>query len=540
MHKLPLPTLNSEEPIVKLSKGISHEQRQGQVGEVIAQAFRKLVIKRMKADQNMAAAKLCIEMFDSVPKYVQDVDKRRLNRVIKKLDKDGKKHKIQTIDVGKPSDEPLFNVSDDSPWSIKDEIKLKGDDRPDPAFSIVSLGRTGTWLLDRSASSVDQDDAKAVLKRLDRNGNLVAEKVLHHDVYRESCSISSSNIALMSSDGVLYIYDDTLNPVLETNLREDNRVKEHFKTIETDYWGEFKSQVRAIDISPDGERYLFTLADEAWCCTLQGSAEWGLVMPLKEGWARVVRRSESFGVSQEIEEALRLFGLSLPVNPVEIKKQYHKLALVNHPDRNPNNPQASDKMKAVNHAFEVLTGVDPNTLDFEESDKTYFARTRPDEVIEVAGMRIEMTMTGGSPQDWVYGATYTAVDGGAYVATYSGKVILVSKDGHAERVYDIGTCPYEIVDTGRYAYFLTPTRLYVIEDGNKLAAFLDVYRQGQLVVSQTGFGLLTSKTLKWFTTGGKQVGEVSSRDPIRVLHATEGGIVVQTRQHQAKIEGFMI
>ena len=128
--------------------------------------------------------------------------------------------------------------------------------------------------------------------------------------------------------------------------------------------------------------------------------------------------------------------------------------------------------------------------------------------------------------------------GGAYLATYSGKVILVSREGRPIVVYDIGTCPNEIVDVGRYTYFLTPTRLYVVEDRTKLAAFLDVFQQGRLLVSRTGFGLLTSKRLQWFTEAGVKVGELTTRDPIRAIHAVDGSAVVQTRQHQVQVRGL--
>jgi hypothetical protein len=103
----------------------------------------------------------------------------------------------------------------------------------------------------------------------------------------------------------------------------------------------------------------------------------------------------------------------------------------------------------------------PNALNFVpfESDLTYFARTRPDHVFDVGGIRLEFTMTGGRPQDWVYAASFAATDGSAFVATYSGKVILLSREGRPLVVYDIGNCPTEIVDIGRYTYFLTPTRL---------------------------------------------------------------------------------
>ena len=528
---------NQYTKVVKLAAGLSAAQRQGKIGDVIAKAYRKLIIQRMKAGQLLVAARQCVEMFELIPNGLQDADKRRFNRILDQMDKAGKKHNFTPVDVASPSSQPLFTVSDRSGWVLVGERKLKGDERPDPAFDIAAVDGSGAWLLNRSGMSADRPDVKSVLRRMDRFGHLVAEKHLGHDAYRTGSGTSSS-IAIMDSSGVLHIYDTGLNLVVETNLREDPRVVNHFRTIDTNYWGEFKSQVRAVDVAPEGDRYLFTLADEAWCCTVSGRTEWGVVMPLKEGWKRVVGRTERFGVGREVEEALRLFGLSLPVDPADIKRKYRSLASVHHPDRNPGSPHATEKMKALNSAFEVLTGVDPNTLGFEESDTTYFARTEPDQVIEVAGIRLEITMTGETPQDWVYAASFAAADGGAYVATYSGRVILLSQEGRALVVYGIGTCPSEIVEIGRYTYFLTPTRLYVVEDGTKLAAFLDVYRRGRLIVSQSGFGLLTNKRLQWFSVAGTKVGELAARDPIRAIHAAKGGAIVQTRQDQVKVCGL--
>lgn len=526
--------------VVKLADTLSPEQRQGQVGEVIAKAYCKLIIQRMKSEQHMAAAKLCMEMFASVPGHVKDIDRRRFNQILAQLDKVGKKHDYTPVNAPKPASLPLFMLSDDTPWRLADERKLEAVERPNPSFDIVAIDSEGTWLLDRSSSGLDTPRIRTVIRRIDRHGVLIGEKTLHHDVYHTGASAAGSSIAIMDSDGVLYIYDATLNLIAEKNLRMDPRVVDHFRTIDTNYWGEFRSQVRAVDVAPYGDRYLFTLADEAWCCTVTGDAVWGVVMPLNDGWKRAVGRSERFGVSHEVNEALRLFGLSLPVSPTDIKQNYRALALAHHPDRNPGDPIAAEKMKALNHAFEVLTGVDPNTLQFEESDVTYFARKAPNQVIEVEGIRLEITMTGGSPQDWVYAASFAGADGGAYLGTYSGKVILVSREGRPIVVYDIGCCPNEIIDVGSYTYFLTSTRLYVIQDRTKLAAFLDVFQQGRLIVSRTGFGLLTSKCLQWFTPAGVKVGELTTRDPIRTIHAAGGNAVVQTRQHQVHVMGLMI
>ena len=531
---------NQYTKVLKLASGLSVEQRQGRVGDVIAKAYRKLIIQRTKAGQIAAAAKQCVEMFELVPGDVQDVDRRRFNRILDQMRKAGIKHSYAPVDAASPSSQPLFTVTNGAGWTLGGERKLKSEERPDPAFDVAAVDGSGTWLLDRSGSSAGQPQGKCVLRRLDRHGRLVGQLCLGHDVYRTGIGAAGSSIAIMDSSGGLHIYDAELNVVTETGLRDDPRVVDHFRTIDTNYWGEFKSQVRAVDVAPEGDRYLFTLADESWCCMLSGCAVWGVVMPLRDGWKRVVGRTERFGVGREIEEALRLFGLSLPVSPADIKRKYRALALAHHPDRNAGNPDADEKMKALNSAFEVLTGVDPNTLGFEDSDMTYFARTGPDRVIEVEGFRLEITMSGGTPQDWVYAASFAAADGCAYVATYSGKVIILSREGRPLVVYDIGTCPTQIVDIGRYTYFLTPTRLYVVVDRSKLAAFLDVFQQGRLLVSQSGFGLLQSKRLQWFTVAGAKVGEVATRDPIRAVHAIEGGAIVQTRQHQVEVRGLAL
>jgi hypothetical protein len=133
-------------------------------------------------------------------------------------------------------------------------------------------------------------------------------------------------------------------------------------------------------------------------------------------------------------------------------------------------------------------------------------------------------VTDDNPQNWVYAASFAASNGGAYVATHAGRVILLPREGRALVVYDIGTCPFEIVDTGRYAYFLTDRRLYIIVDDNKLAAVLDVLGRVRLVVAQSGFGLLTSRRLQWFTVEGRKVGEFVTRDVIRALWIIAAGV----------------
>ena len=525
------------EEVVELAVGLSADQRKGRVGDVIVEAYRKLIVQRMKAGHLAAAAGQSVEMFDLVPGAVADVDRRRFNRILRQMNQAGKPHGYTPIDVPQPTSQPWFTVLDGARWTITGERRLRDHERPSQAFEVAAIDEWGTWMLDRRGSSADQSDVKSVLRRLDRLGQLVGEKYLYHNAYRASGGPTGANIAIMDTGGMLHIYDSALNLVMEWNLQEDPRVVDHFRTIDTNYWGEIKPQVRVVKIAPEGDRFLFTLADEAWCCTLAGGALWGVTMPLNEGWKRVTGNAESFGGDQEVEQALGLLRLHLPVTPKEIKRQYRALAMTHHPDRNPNNPGAGEKMKELNRAFQVLTGVDPNTLEFETSDITYFARTAADRVVDLGTFQMEFTIGGGRPQDWVYAASFAASDGCAYVATYSGKIVLLSREGQPLAVFDIGFFPQEITEIGRYTYFLTFTRLYVVEDRTKLAAIIDVFEQGRLLPYLSGFGLLTSRKLEWFTVSGVKAGELVTRDPIKMIHKTDGGAIVQTRQHQAEVGG---
>jgi hypothetical protein len=138
--------------------------------------------------------------------------------------------------------------------------------------------------------------------------------------------------------------------------------------------------------------------------------------------------------------------------------------------------------------------------------------------------------------DWIYAAAFAGVSNCAYLAGYSGRVIMVDANGIGLRVYDIGTVPERIVDTGRYLYLLTQTRLYVVRE-NALHALVDTYEGDDLVVAQNGFGLLEKKRFRWYEPEGTYLGSVVTKDPIRRVYSSGRSMIVETRQLRASVSG---
>ena len=420
----------------------------------------------------------------------------------------------------------------DADWRIAKVEMIPMARRPDPAFRRMHPIDSGLFMIDDLGNAAAFGQIEAAALRYNRGGEIEAMKGLRHGVYRIGVHPLGQGLIAMSRDCVVHAYSDHLEVALETSLVDAPEIMALRKRFEISD-DQLKNHIRCVALSRDAGRYLFTAVDEAWCVDLNGQGLWGTRLPIKEGWTPAAVSSDEFWMSADVDEALTIMDLSLPLTPEDLKQRYRTLAKKWHPDLNPGDTQAERKMKSLTWAGEVLTGVDASALS--NYTGATFVRQMDRSEVEVDGLRftVSIGLQVGEihASDWIYAAAFAAQSDAVYLAGYSGRVIQVGEKGEAMRVYDIGSVPRRIVDTGDYL-----TRLYVLQD-DTLHALVDTFDGGDLIVAQTAFGLLEKKRLRWFREDGRHLGTVLAKDPIRRVYTTDEGMVVESRQRRVLIEG---
>lgn len=77
--------------------------------------------------------------------------------------------------------------------------------------------------------------------------------------------------------------------------------------------------------------------------------------PQEPGIAKEVRAAELELKKSKRKDFYKILGVEKDAGDNEIKKAYRKLAIVHHPDKNPDDADAADKFKEIGEAYETLS-----------------------------------------------------------------------------------------------------------------------------------------------------------------------------------------
>lgn len=389
--------------------------------------------------------------------------------------------------------------------------------RPDPAFRRHYSTSGGTLSFDDLAKSAVALGGPGAVMFSNAGGRRQTSARLRRDAYPIAVHPEGRGFAALSKSRVLSVYNERLDIDFETDLAHAPEIA---AVAERLVWSheEASRAIRCIALSPNRDRYLFTCVDEAWCIDRAGNREWGIRTPQKDPVRQTVRIS--FGTKSEIEEALLVLGLQLPVTPAEIQQRYRSLARQHHPDLQSGSVEL---MKSINVAADRLTGLSPEKLDGSSAGTT----------------ELVATLIHGTEHDWIYATAFSADGESALVGTYAGLVLRVVRGGRPVAIYDVGSAPVRIVETSRFLYVMTMTRLYVLA-GEQLVGLEDCSPKCDLIVNQGLILLVEDKGIRVFTEEGRPIGLALTAAPIRRAFVDKGDVVVETRTHRARFRGAQV
>lgn len=403
-------------------------------------------------------------------------------------------------------------------WSEISVEQIASAERPDPAFRRHYTTRDGALSFDDLAKSAVSLGAPGAVMISNAKGQPGAQARLRRDPYLISVHPEGVGFAVRSKSNVLTVYDGNLQVDFETDLGHLPEVvanRERLGLPES----EAHRALRCIALTPNRDRYLFTHVDEAWCVSRNGEHLWGLRMPANEP-TRIQFGSLRFGTAAEIEQALDVMGLEMPVTPDEIRKRYRQLARELHPDVTPGN---EEPMKALNIASERLTGLSPEQLAGSADGGD--------------GYGISISFGPAAQADWIYAAAFSGTGDTALLGTYAGRVVRVDRAGRPVTIYDVGSPPVRIIETEAFLYVMTTTRLYVL-DGDHLVALEDCSPGCDVLVIDGMALLVEAKGVRVFTEDGRQLGVALTKAPIRRAYVDEGELVIETRTQRGRFQGI--
>ncbi|MCJ7668429.1 MAG: DnaJ domain-containing protein [Anaerolineae bacterium] len=392
----------------------------------LLKTYRKIIGKQMESRKFQYAYKVYEEFFDTCEGHITDTDRRKFNRLIEKLLRDAPGSDYEKVELVENGRKPDFEITElnQRALTLLGETKMQKRSRPqNRKWKFISDMRSGTLYVDSVYDREHSKYVKSLLMLRDSTGNIEKEFAVNHGIYRFKATEDSDRFVASSDDMILYLYSIQDGCLGTYDLRRHTDNKYH---------------VRCVDISPEGKFLLFTHVDRAFLMnsSLQAIGDWRT--PPKEGREKRTP-GEAVARFQEYQRSLAVLGLSGQPTYEEIKKAFRAMVLRYHPDRNPNDPRATERTREIINAYEKSTGEEAKLAFRGVENAEYYYKMMDKVKVEIPGTPMSFTIEFGMlgpGEDWIYATCLGPSADTIYLGCYSGKVYCMSKDGRVTKLYN--------------------------------------------------------------------------------------------------------
>lgn len=431
--------------------------------------YRKIIRRNIENQKFQNAYEIYQEFFGTCKDFISNNDRCNYNKLIENLPQKNPDYNYCKIEIVSEKKKPDFEILETKRYSISrlNEVEIKKENLYKASWAFI--GRTGSDIVyvkcfyNNKLSKYDK--ATIILK--DEKGNIKKEFVVNHGIYRFKATENSDKFVASSDDMVLYLYTVQGDCCGTYNLKRFSKDKYH---------------VRCVDISPEGDFIVFTHIDRAYIMDSNFKLLGNWRTSNKEGTKVVIFNHDE----EDKRKWLSLLGLNGNPSKNEIKAAFRKKILKYHPDKNPD-PNTTEKTREIITAYEKLTGEDAKqALD---------------------SFKIEMTMTIGSGEDWIYASYIGHHADRIYLGCFSGKVYCISKTLHIIKQYICHDDIKSIREKGRNVFVETAFVLFIIQDDRYLT-HINIWGMGKLRWNTEGFMYVSEKEIHLFTDDGIEIGRI--------------------------------
>ena len=362
-------------------------------------------------------------------------------------------------------------------------------------------------------------DGSCRMRRYSPEGEIVSERDWAQSFYRLKMCPTGEYLIGYSEDLQMSLWTLNGDRLAERNIRreaEDN-----------------KYHVRCVDLSEDARQCLFTSTTRAYLLDQRLSTVRAWIMPPPDGY-RVEPGGQDAGI-QRIETALATLELIGHPSQAEIKIQFRRLALRYHPDRNPGDAAAQERMKEIIAAYKMVSEGDVLAALESLGDSEYYDKILHETEMEITGtgLSMKLTISMSGPGDWIYASHMAPHAERIYLGCYSGMVYCIDPHGNVLKVYSTDAPIDGILERRRYVYVWAHTTLYVLED-DRVANHIDL-REGDLECF-TAWGLVRKgPALMLCSEDGTWLGTVHFPQEPREVIPTATGLVACTTKERFHI-----
>lgn len=476
----------------------------------LLRTYRKIIKEEIENGKFHEAYGTFKEFFQFCENEITNTDRRKFNKIIENLQKSDSNSNYKKIEL---LDDPNIKISGEltNKVNLLKETTFKKDNDPRiKNWDYLSFMKTNTLYVGRIYNQNASINDKTFFKIRNKQGDIISEFEINDLIYRFNYSDSSDRFVVSSTDLNFYFYSIKSGLINKSDLKSYSDNKYH---------------LRCVDVSPNGGYVLFTNIDNAYLMNSELKIINIWSTPHKEGLEKRVRGSSSN--MTKIDENLAILGLCGNPGNKEIRNAFKKLVIKYHPDQNPNDTKANDKMRELINAYEYLTSDRAENVFKDSNIVEYYSYIQTVKVNipnTNLSFNIEIGIT-APPEDWIY-ATYLGSNY-IYLGCYSGKVYQLTKDGDVTTVYECHDVLKSIKEKDKYLFIEIQNYLYFIKNKEYLR-HINIESTNELIWIDDGLLIKSPNKIKIYSNNGLEVSEIEFKNRIYDLYLTEDGFNVIT------------